>query len=510
MEETDVCYLTPALLSVQQAIPNGCPAKAIGPSQRLTLGVQALAGHQTVTALAEELDVSRKFVYRQAATAKAALEEAFAAAEESDDEVLFYLPVTKNWIRQVVLALSFLCHSSLRGVVEFCRDLLAVNISVGTVHNILQEAIKKARVYNRQQHLANVENAALDEIFQSRLPVCVGADVSSGYCFLLSLGEYRDADTWGVHLLDLQERGFAPQSTIADFAKGIRAGQQLAMPGSTCRGDTFHALQEITPVVGYLQNRAYDAIEALHKLEQKKSKTWKQGRPTWSVARKLSLARPAEAKAVGLADDIALLKSWLHYDIFAVSGMPYAERCELFDFICTELKAREQLCPHRIPRVRTLLENHRDELLAFAAKLDADLTNLANDFQVPVDVVRALADIQALGEYHPRRWHKEAALREKLRCHFHGLNAAVQELTDQVVRASSIIENINSRLRSYFFLRKQLGHDYLELLQFFLNHHRFLRSDRPERVGKSPAELLTGQTHPHWLEMLGYRLFTRN
>ena len=113
-------------------------------------------------------------------------------------------------------------------------------------------------------------------------------------------------------------------------------------------------------------------------------------------------------------------------------------------------------------------------------------------------------------EHHPRRWQKEVAARDKLRHQFHSLNAAVQDLTDQVVRASSIIENINSRLRSYFFLRKQLGPDYLELLQFFLNHHRFLRSDRPERVGKSPAELLTGQTHPHWLEMLGYPLFSRN
>jgi hypothetical protein len=510
MEETDVCYLTPTILSVQQAIPNGCAAKTLGPSQRLTLGVQALAGHHTVTALADELDVSRKFVYQQASTAKAALEEAFAAADEPDDKVLFYLPVTKNRIRQIVVALVFLCHSSLRGVVEFCCDILAVKISVGTVHNILQDAVAKARPYNRQQNLANVEIAGLDEIFQSGLPVCVGADVASGYCFLLSLGEHRDADTWGVHLLDLQKRGFDPKATIADFAAGIRAGQQLAMPGSTCRGDTFHAMQEITPVVSYLENRAYDAIDALHKLEQKKTKTKKRGRSTKSVARKLYLARPAEAKAVALADDIALLESWLHYDIFAVSGMPYVERCELFDFICTELKTREELCSHRIPRVRTLLENHRDELLAFAAQLDADLLDLAKEFQVSVDVVRELADLQALGQHHPRRWQKEATVRDKLRGHFHSLNAAVQDLTDQVVRASSIIENINSRLRSYFFLRKQLGPDYLELLQFFLNHHRFLRSDHPERVGKSPAELLTGQTHPHWLEMLGYRLFSRN
>ena len=84
------------------------------------------------------------------------------------------------------------------------------------------------------------------------------------------------------------------------------------------------------------------------------------------------------------------------------------------------------------------------------------------------------------------------------------------ELARLTVRASSVIENLNSRLRSYFFLRRHLGPDYLALLQFFLNHRRFLRSERPERVGKSPAELLTGETHPHWLEMLGYARFSRN
>jgi len=76
-------------------------------------------------------------------------------------------------------------------------------------------------------------------------------------------------------------------------------------------------------------------------------------------------------------------------------------------------------------------------------------------------------------------------------------------------RASSIVENLNSRLRCYFFLRRHLGDDYLELLRFFLNHHRFLRSARPERVGKSPAELLTGNPHDHWLELLGFQLFKR-
>ena len=68
----------------------------------------------------------------------------------------------------------------------------------------------------------------------------------------------------------------------------------------------------------------------------------------------------------------------------------------------------------------------------------------------------------------------------------------------------------SSGLRSYFFLRRQLGKDYLTLLQFFLNHRRDLRSEDPSRVGKSPAELLTGEPHAHWLELLGYARFSRN
>ena len=77
MEETDVCYSTPSDLAVLQAIPNGCRAKEMSAEERCDLAVQALARNQTITALADEHDVSRKFVARQAATAQVALEAWF-------------------------------------------------------------------------------------------------------------------------------------------------------------------------------------------------------------------------------------------------------------------------------------------------------------------------------------------------------------------------------------------------------------------------------------------------
>jgi len=79
----------------------------------------------------------------------------------------------------------------------------------------------------------------------------------------------------------------------------------------------------------------------------------------------------------------------------------------------------------------------------------------------------------------------------------------VAQAIAQTPRSNSLVENLNSRLRNYFTLRRQLGGSYLSLLRFFLNHRRFMRSRLAERIGKSPWELMTNQGHPHWLTLLG-------
>jgi hypothetical protein len=486
------------------------PAKTMTPPQRRQLALEAVAGTQTVSGLARQHVVSRKFVYCQAAKAEQALDAAFSPAEPDDQKVLFHLPVTKAWLHQLILGLTLICHSSQRGVAELFGDLFDYHISVGTVHNVLQAAVAQARTCNEQQDLCGVRIGAHDEIFQSGRPVLVGIDADSTYCYLLSLEDHCDADTWGVRLLELEAQGFQTEATIADAGKAIRAGQALAMPELPCRGDVFHALKTIQSLVTFLENRAYAAVGTAAQLQRKKARLEWRGRPTQGVARKLTRAQREEARAVALADDVAILLQWLREDVLSVAGPDHATRRELFDFLVAELRLRQPLCLHRIGRVVRALTNQRDDLLAFAFQLDQDLAVLATEFQVPVETARAALNVGLLPWDDSSRGPREAALRSQLGSRHFPLRVAAAEVARQTVRASSLVENLNSRLRNYFFLRRHLGPDYLALLQFFLNHRRFVRSERPERVDKSPAELLSGTPHPHWLEMLGYVRFSRN
>ena len=51
---------------------------------------------------------------------------------------------------------------------ELLRDLFDTPISVGTVHNRLQETAEAATAINQAQDLSSIEVGLLDEIFQVR------------------------------------------------------------------------------------------------------------------------------------------------------------------------------------------------------------------------------------------------------------------------------------------------------------------------------------------------------
>ena len=198
-----------------------------------------------------------------------------------------------------------------------------------------------------------------------------------------------------------------------------------------------------------------------------------------------------------------MLIQWLSHDVLALAGPTLATRRELFDFLVAELAAREIEDAPRIRPVRVALQNQRDHLLAFAGVLDDKLAAIAHAHAIAEPLVREACLLHRMPTTSPAYWQGWNRLRAQMGSKFHALFAAVSRAMADTPRSSSLVENLNSRLRSYFTLRRHLGGAYLDLLRFFLNHRRFLRSRRDERQGKSPRELMTGHGHPHWLTLLG-------
>ncbi len=149
-----------------------------------------------------------------------------------------------------------------------------------------------------------------------------------------------------------------------------------------------------------------------------------------------------------------------------------------------------------------MLENQGDNLLAFTVQLDRDLEHLAQKLARSVrrKTAREVLDVQCL----PTRGAQsevvlvEATLRETLQGRYHGVLLPTRgNYLTGLCEPAVWSKNLNSRLRTYFFLRRQLGKGYLTLLQFFLNHRRYLRSEDPSRVDKSPAGVTDGVSGTH-------------
>ena len=151
------------------------------------------------------------------------------------------------------------------------------------------------------------------------------------------------------------------------------------------------------------------------------------------------------------------------------------------------------------------LQRQRDDVLGFARVLDGKLAAIAQRRRMPLKWVRQVCRMHRKKPTSTAFWQRWNELHTQVGETFVALVADVRAALDDTPRSSSMVENLNSRLRRYFFLRRHLGEGYLSLLQFFLNHRVFARSRRAERAGKTPKQLLTGQAHAHWLELLGFQ-----
>lgn len=114
--------------------------------------------------------------------------------------------------------------------------------------------------------------------------------------------------------------------------------------------------------------------------------------------------------------------------------------------------------------LRVALQNQRDDLLAFVGVLDGKLAAVARRTGSPEQAVRATCLLHCKPSTSPAYWQGCGRLRARLSSAFQTVFAAVSDALQHTPRSSSLVENLNSRRRNYFTLRRHLGTSYRKRL----------------------------------------------
>src|SRR6202166_2712160 len=133
-------------------------------------------------------------------------------------------------------------------------------------------ALDKAAALNTAYELSPIRSSAAVEAFHRNRPILSVVDIESRFCALLTRADDRAHETWGIHLLDLQARGYAPDTTIVDSPKGLIKAHADILPKTTLRHDHFHFIRDLKECARHLKNQVASRTTATLKLVRRAEK----------------------------------------------------------------------------------------------------------------------------------------------------------------------------------------------------------------------------------------------
>lgn len=136
-------------------------AQNMSEQRKQRIALEAVSNNKTIRQIARENGVIRPFVRRMREKAQAAVHDHFV---ETDNPVLFTIPVTKKWIEQCVISLDMTARASYRESIYFFKTMFDYNISIGKITSISKRAIDAARAVNDKEGLSNIKVTANDEL----------------------------------------------------------------------------------------------------------------------------------------------------------------------------------------------------------------------------------------------------------------------------------------------------------------------------------------------------------
>lgn len=477
---------------------------------RLKIGLdvhshKGLYGH--VQSLARRYQVSRWFIYFCLHLVEGLQQPDTPCAAASSG-----LVARVSCVDDAILALYLEDEASVGQIQRSLQTLFGEQCSIGRISQVLN-AYGAALPEEDQVNEVRL-NLISDEIFGNGQPILVTISSQSGCILQLKKVSRRDMESWGVCWLEIVGADGQVERVVADMAKGIIGGVSLVFPEAVYQSDLLHVIMPLSFWLWLVERRACAAMQAEYDA-QEKSVSAKRARTRAKYETVYQEQRVKVERLIYQADAYRYLFRELQEVLQIVDERTgrLRRKAEVEETIAVILSLIETLGDKDLTERVGRFRDHQTDLLRYfddAAKADQVLQAAIPDIFVRQELIRLYAWQNRAWQTYGRRLKQ---LQANIACWTEILTALlspaefarqfglVEKELSAIIRSSSLVENLNSRLRRYFnAARGQVNQNRLNLIRFYLNRVVFQRG---RRKGASPRQLFYGEaTTGHWLDEL--------
>lgn len=477
-----------------------------------------------VTWLSEVFQLSRPALYDLSKRLVDRLHEASIQALPDSQAAADALPaVNDERLKRTVLTAAFPGKIALRPLQQVLGEAFDETRSIGWISELLAEAGARAGQVLDEVDYADMGPVMVlrDETFFQEHPILFMVDPVSGTILQAVVAPDRQADTWGLTLLNAQGQGVEIAGVVEDMARTYPKSLREAEVEVSVQKDLWHIQRDGSQLCLDLERAAFRATRQVMALEKKLCKAWQDDLFAQYVA-----AVETEEKRY---EQHAAFVTWFDHlcDALEIVDLPSGairDKATNQWLLDASLKAMAAIENDRVEQWLRTLGRHQTQMLTWmdwlASAMAPFQTQLAQVIDHPLaqsQFVRLVAKEwrlrQALTNGHR---HLSTAAR-KTTAILHSVLADRQplvtlaqqlsDLLDAACRTSSLVENLNGLLKQFLHNRRSFPsaqhlQNYLNLFTLWQNMRVFQRG---KRQGMSPFQRAGIQMDTDdWLTLLGY------